>query len=215
MDNMLGHEEVDSLMDIIMTIMFMTFCALAIGYMVIVMSGISQHYHGQDKLEIDADAASEMDPMYFTGFQTYMFAYMMDAYSDQPLTWLGGNDWPVSARIDGSDNKHVTICALDENGDVRPNFMSWRNQIITGGIASGQNGRDVKSVIKSSLAVPAYQIYNGTATRTINGSTKQLRFHLELTDQYINNYENVYSNMGHVLTERRKVYQWVLVPSYP
>ena len=214
MDNMMGHEEIDSLMDVILTILFMTFCALAIGYMVVVMSGFAQHFHGTDKLEVDANSAAEMDPMYFTGFQAYMFAYMMDAYSDQPLTWLGGSDYPVSARIDGSDNNHVTICALDENGDVRPNFMAWRNQMITGGIATGHTGRDVKSVIKSVVAMPPNKIYTGSATRTINGETKKLRFHLELTDKYINNYENVFSNVGHKLVERRKVYQWVIVPSY-
>ncbi len=214
MNATMGSDEIDSLMDIIMGILFMVFCAVAIAYMVVVMQGIANHYHGKDKLEVAADAQSELDPNYFTGFQTYMFAFMMDPYSDQPLTWLGGLDYPITARIDGTDNEHVTICALDESGNVRPNFMAWRNQMITGGLASGHTGRDVKSVIKSASASPPYSIYQGTASRVINGSNRELRWHLELTDQYINNYENVYSNIGHTLVERRKVYQWVLAPSY-
>lgn len=215
MNATMGSDELDSLMDIIVAIILMTFCAMSIAYMVVVMSRISMHFHQKDKLEIAADAQSEMDPFYFTGYQAYTFAFMMDPYSDQPLTWLGGPDYPVSSRIDGTDNYHVTICALDENGEVRPNFLAWRNQMITGGIASGQNGRDVKSVVRSPISVPYYQIYQGTATRNFGGVNKKLRWHLELTDQYINNYENVYSNIGHTLVERRKVYQWVLVPSYP
>ena len=140
-------------------------------------SGITQHYHGIDKLEIDADAQSEMDPFYYTGYQTYMFAYMMDAYSDVPLTWLGGSAYPVTSRVDGADNYHVTISTIDESGNVRPNFYSWRNQIITGGLASGQNGRDVKSVIRSVASVPAYQLYQGTYVRNVGPGPEREKFY--------------------------------------
>lgn len=215
MGDQLGGEEIDSLVDIFAGIMFMIFCAFAIAYMVVVMSRISQHYHGVDKLEIDADAQSEMDPFYFTGYQTYMFAYMMDAYSDVPLTWLGGTAYPVTSRVDGNDNFHVTISTFDKDGNIRPNFYSWRNQMITGGQASGQNGRDVKSVIRSVANVPVWQLYKGLYVRDVGNGPSELRWHLELTDKYINNSENVYSDIGHTLIERRKVYQWVLVPSYP
>lgn len=215
MHGSMGSEELDSLIDVLLAILFMIFCAFGTAYMVASMSRISQHYHTTDKLEIDADAQAEMDPFYFTGFQTYMFAYMMDPYSDQPLTWLGGPDYPVTSRIDGTDNYHVTICALDTNGEVRPNFLAWRNQMITGGTITGGTGRDVKSVVRSPIYTDYYRIYQGSATRNVNGVTKKLRWHLELTDKYINNFENVYSHIGHTLVERRKIYQWVLVPSYP
>ena len=43
MSEQMGGEELDSLVDIFAGIMFMIFCAFAIAYMVVVMSGISRY----------------------------------------------------------------------------------------------------------------------------------------------------------------------------
>ena len=208
MGDAIGTSEVDSLFDLIITIIFMLFCAFGIARMVVVMNGIVQRYAREDKIEVTSELITQNDPFYYTGYQAYMFAWMMDPYSDQPLTWLGGTDIPTHARTDGTDNEHVTIWTLDEYGEVRPYFLAYRNQMISGATVAAD--ASVRSTLRSIAPSNVNALYKGS----YSDGYGNVYLHLEFTDIYTLHEDPVYSHIGHILIERSKPYTWVLVPSY-
>ena len=197
-----GADEPDTLIELIVAVFFMGICAVAIGLMSMRMVEYGKYSHNKDKLETVADASSVEEPFYYTGYQAYMFAWMMDPYSYTSLSWL---DDPTS-RTDGTSGS-VTIGVLDESGTPRANFMAWRNQTITGGAIAPV--RNVHAIVRSAgdSTGNRHNFYAGTTS---------LKYHLVFTGDYTINKVPTYAHIDHTLIERSKVYTWVLVPeTYP
>ena len=198
-EGIMGSEELDTIVELLIAVLFMGVCAVMVGGMCIRMSAYSTHLHCSDKTEITAEKNEVEEPFYYTGYQAYMFAWMMDSYSKVPITWLADND----ARIDSSNNDHVTIGTIDEDGSSRNQFMAWRNQVITGGALA--RNRNVKDVLRDAASGA------GTIDNFYSGNT-EWRYHLVFTGDYTLSTVPVYSDVGYTLVERKKVYSWVLVP---
>lgn len=217
-DSSMGWEEADSIIELVLMVLFLVVLVTAMAYMVPKMAGYTRIYHTTDKIETIPDAASQNDPFYLTGYQAYMMGWVMSTDANVTLTWLGtasqGGDIPTRSRTDGTNDNHATISTVDENGEFQNNFYLKRNQTISGGSHFG--GVSVKDAIRSvvhDVTTDITPLYRGTYERSDSlGNTGKVRFHLELTDDYTDESEEVYSHGGTVLVERRKVFQWVLAP---
>lgn len=193
-------DEVDSFYELISAIVLMLFCAFAIGFMGTKMSGYITHYHHRDKIETTANAADVDSPFKYTGYQAYMIAWMMDPYSDVPITWVSN----ANARTDGTDVNHVTISTLDDNGHVISNFLAYRNQLITGGHIAPD--RNVKSVIRKVHPSEVNALYAHDASKCEHW------FYLIFTGDYTNNETPYYDPTGSLIFDRRKQYSWIITP---
>lgn len=206
-DNALNSDEFDSVFELIICILFMAFGILATSFMLKDMVANVEISGTPDKIEITSSTHYAEDPFWFTGYQAYMFSWHMDELSYESLSYVGGTIAPwgqSAARLDGTDNKHVTLCVLQPDGSVMPQFLVWRNQMITGA------GNGATSSVKSTLAsiVPSSNLRN-LYTGNVHSGGQTLLFHLELTDAYNNN-----NNLGNNVNYGGKTYKWVLAPYY-
>lgn len=206
--NELNHDEFDTVFELILCVMFMSIGIFAMANMVKILSNKVEVNSPTDKIEITRNTHYAEDPFYFTGFQAYMFSWHMDEYSYVPITWLGGDmvGTETTARTDGTDNNHVTISVLDDNGKINSHFLSLRNQYITG-VGKGTQ-RSVKKSLTSIVGtsgdqVKVQQLYQG---KYMIGSSP-IYLHLECTDAYTNG-----ADLGTDLNTGGKTYKWVLVP---
>lgn len=198
--NQFDGDELDSFYELIGAIFLMLFCAFAIGFMATRMSSYINRYHHHDKIEVSANAAEIDNPFNYTGYEAYMFAWVMDPYSDVSITWLSSQN----AMTDDNTNRHVTISTLDEHGNVLSNFIPYRNQLITGGQVAAD--RNVKNVIRQVFPSNTHALYAGDTTKC------NKYFHLVYTGDYTNNEVPDFAYDGTTVFERRKLYSWILVP---
>lgn len=214
----LNAEEFDTIFELIITILFMSFGVFAISQMVDNLSARVEVSSNPDKIAITYSEHEAEDPFYFTGYQAYMFAWHMDETSYESLSYVGGkltseydivdNNIRSKQRLDDvSDNKCVTLSVIDENGDYITQFLTWRNQMITGQ-GLGAN-RSVMKTINSLTTSDAdlVKMYRGTL-KDSSGSRK-LYWHLSLTGDY-----TMSNDLGYSLNEGGKTFRWVLEPTY-
>lgn len=204
----INHDEFDSVIELIICVLFMSIGIFAMGNMLRILNNKVEVNNPTDKIAITRSTHEAEDPYYFTGFQAYMFSWHMDEYSYEPLTWLGGttNGTTTSARTDGSDKNHVTISVLDDNGKINSHFLSQRNQYIVG-VGKGSE-RSVKQTLTSIIGTSGNQnsvkqLYQG---KYVLGG-KPLYLHLEKTGSY-----TLGNDLGSDANTGGKTYRWVLVP---
>ena len=219
-----NFDELDTIFELIIAVVFMSFGIFATSLMVQRMAAKVEVVENRDKIEISRTAYVDDDPFYFTGYQAYMFAWHMDEMSYVPLSYVGGNltaDYSTlpdgnirsNIKIEQVNPKTITLGLLDENGDIRSQFITWRNQRITGG-GIGETEASVKSAIASVVnrnSTNLNKLYRGMYDQPGGG---HVMFHLELTDDYVANTENVSVFGSSTILERRKVFRWVLAPTY-
>ena len=201
----LNGDEFDTMFELIIAIIFLSFGVFSMSLMARNMSERAALNEEPDKIEMTMRDHEDTDPFYFTGYQAYMFSWHMDEMSDVPLSYVGGLNIPSTAHVDGSDTNHVTLSVKDNNGDTRSQFLVWRNQMITGqGYGATLN---VKKTINSLTTGQdnLYQLYRGLYS---NGTGK-IAYHLELTDKY-----KLSDDLGSSLNYGGKKFEWVLAPCY-
>ena len=221
----LNSDEFDTIIELIVAIMFMSFGMVAIVLMLRNMNERVEIYDSPDKIEISAAMREVEDPFYFTPYQAYMFAWHMDEFSYESLSYVGCEDntnintghttlpngqIQSNQRLDISGvNKNkdiytITLSVIDENGHVRNQFLTWRNRNITG-IDNTQ-----KSVRKSINAF-VDKSYDSSETKQryfdyYKGNT--VMYHLELTDAFLGKTNTYIYEKG----EGGKKFKWVLTP---
>lgn len=180
-------EEFEAIVELIIGIIFMSFCVFATAFMVKTIAPRTSISYGSDKLTT-LSSYNVKDPMYFTGYQAYMFSWHMDTISEEPVMWLAtdttmhnpglGND--ADADNCATGDEHVIISVRDmDTGEFRNSFINWRNRHITGSLlSSGQPS--VQSVVNKctdffSISQPRY-LWSGTS------SASNCRFHLEYSN---------------------------------
>lgn len=217
MGNELNSDEFETIFDLILCVIFMAFGVFAMVLMVKNLSTRVEILDRPDKIEVTHAQHITEDPYWFTGYQAYMFAWHMDELSYEPLSYIGGNAQVYSAtesnpvnipsvHTDDNSNKSVTLSVKDSSGNIIPQFLPWRNQMITG---SGQgSSRSVKKSL-ASVASDNNVSLEGLYQGNVFASNKQLLFHLELTGDYKLN-----SDLGNDINSGGKTYQWVLAPYY-
>lgn len=220
----LNSDEFDTIIELIIAIMFMSFGMVAIVLMLRNMNERVEIYDSPDKIEISTAMREVEDPFYFTPYQAYMFAWHMDEFSYESLSYVGCEDEEAiktgytklangqiqsNQRLDGNSNNDediytVTLSVIDENGHIRNQFLTWRNRNITG-LDDTQ-----KSVRKSINAfVKESDDSSETKKRYFNyykGNT--VMYHLELTDAFLGK-PNTYI---YEMEEGGKKFKWVLTP---
>ncbi len=206
----LNSDEFETMFELVITIMFMAFGALAMSFMVKNMAERSALMNQPDKIEVEVGKVED-DPFWFTGYQAYMFSWHMDELSYESLSWLGNGSYTEaksSAHTDGSDTYHVNLGVVDEEtGEIIKQFYPWRNQRITGVGPAGN--LSVKKTIKScaqSSESSLVSLYKGTLEVPGTGG-KHKMFHLELTDDY-----TISDDLGTNPNTGGKKFRWILAP---
>lgn len=211
MGSNLNTDEFETIFELILSVIFMMFGVFSIASMTRIMVKNTELSKTPDKIEITTTTHYAEDPFWFTGYQAYMFAWHMDELSQESLSYVGGNEVVTppntpTARLDGIDKNHVTLSVLQDDGTIMPQFLVWRNQMITG---TGQGAtRSVKNTLASITAGTSYSLsdlYRGNIVR----DSKNLMFHLELTGEFSNT-----KDLGDSVNYGGKTFQWVLTPRY-
>ena len=203
--NTLNEDEIDTILDLIVIVIFASFL---LGSMVIMTQHMAKRvsiYTPTDKVVISSEEHERDDPMWFTGYQAYMFAWHMDEMSYEDLYWLGGTVGNTTVKTDGTDTKHVKIGVLDDTGNLRSQFYVWRNQMITG-VGNGAE-RSVKKTLDSiAPSSRLADLYRGTYS-VADGPVK---FHLELTGDYT--IKDDLDENGIDPNAGGKKFKWILIP---
>lgn len=199
----MNDDEFDTLMDLIVMVMFMGFAFYSLVIMSQHMAKRVDLYTPIDKIIVDEEIHERDDPTWFTGYQAYMFAWHMDEMSDQSLSWVTYNS---GAKID--DNNYSTDITMSKNkindSSIASSFIPLRNRYIVGtGFAEGSN---VRSVINNSAPHNLFDLYRG---KYYNAEGKSLMYHLLLTDKYTR-----YRTLGSDINAGGKEYSWVLEPVF-
>lgn len=201
MNGNLGEDTVDSFLELIMAVFFIIFLCFATGQMIISMQKFTTHYHHSDKIEVHVNSDNiDENPFTYTGYQAYMFAWMMDPYSDVSLSWLATKNM----KLDDDTNTHITISTIDDHGASHGSFMAYRNQLITGGTMSPD--ASVRSLIRGVHPDEVNALYASDKAKCGH------YFQLEFGD--FSRYPTVdYDEKGEKIVDERKVYSWVLYPT--
>lgn len=201
--NTLNEDEIDTILDLIVIVIFASFL---LGSMVIMTQHMAKRvsiYTPTDKVVISSEEHERDDPMWFTGYQAYMFAWHMDELSDQSISWVTLNS---GAKIDDDDYRNdITMSRKKINdANIASSFIPLRNRYIVGtGFAEGSN---VKKVINQSSLGDLFKLYRGSAE---NSHGEKLMYHLSLTDKYTR-----YSALGADINTGGKIFSWVLEPRF-
>lgn len=100
MDNQFEFDgsEVDHVFELIITVFFMFIGAVGISVFVNTLYHRVQLEPRVDKVQVQAaDYYGENYPFVYTGYQAYMFAWMMDGSTDDSLAWIGHKDTTMFA----------------------------------------------------------------------------------------------------------------------
>lgn len=115
-----NHDEFDSIVELIIAILFMAFGITATVMMIRIMDAKTQIQSRVDKVEVNYKEVEDNNPFYFTGYEAYMFGWMLDTTADQSITW--SNNTGSSATIDPITQSN--------------NFVTVRNRLIRSDVAS-------------------------------------------------------------------------------
>lgn len=200
----LDNDEFDALIDLVITILFMAFGILATAFMCYYLSKRVEVSNQNDKVLYTYDNYVQANTYEFTGYQAYMFSWCMDELSYVPLYWVGDSYTSIMAGstlsyvdIDNeNDEKWVCLSTLDDSGNVRPQFIPYRNRVIVGtGFATNKS---VKSVVNLAAGVDPKKHFQGT-----NG----IQYKLTLTDAF-----KSVNDLGNNPNRGGKTFQWILIP---
>lgn len=204
MEDQLNSDEFDAIMDLIITVLFMAFGILATAFMCYYLSRRVEASTETDKVVYTYENYQQANTYSFTGYQAYMMAWCMDELSYVPLYYIGGehnlimsgSDLSSVNTDDENSDKWLRLCTLDDSGNVRPQFIPYRNRLIvgTGDLAN----TSVKALINMAAGVDAKAHYRGT---------NKIRYKLSLTDKY-----KTVNNLGTNPNTGGKTFQWILKP---
>ena len=109
MDNetQLGSDEFSVLIELIITIFFMTIGALYTGVMVTRMNTFAELTYDKDKIDITNAEHIAHDPYYMTGYGAIMLGWVYDNQSEVPVSWLGRS---VMAMVQTQATRMFPIC---------------------------------------------------------------------------------------------------------
>lgn len=216
LDN-INSDEFDTIMELFITILFMSFGLFAVVLMLRNMNSRVEIYDSPDKIEVNVDNKDAEDPYWFTPYQAYMFAWHMDEFSYESLSYVCGkyptdyvnNSGQITSeqRLDvGTKNDYtVTLSTIDENGELIKQFTTWRNRTITGQGTTGE----VKSVKKSINSVLGTNLTKDNIYKYYKGKYNKILYHLELTGEF-----SELNDLGDNINTGGKRYKWILTPRF-
>ena len=200
----INSDEFDTIMELFITILLMSFGLFAVMLML-------------RKIEVNVNNKDAEDPYWFTPYQAYMFAWHMDEFSYESLSYVCGeyptdyvnNSGQITSeqRLDvGTKNKYtVTLSTIDENGELIKQFTTWRNRTITGQGTTGE----VKSVKKSINSVLGNKPTKENIYNYYKGKYNKILYHLELTGEF-----SELNDLGDDINTGGKKYKWILTPRF-
>lgn len=203
MHQRMNGDEFMTLIDLITIVLFMSFVFWITFQTCNNLSRRLSIYTATDKVIVTEEQHEKEDPLWFTAYQAYMFAWHMDEMSSQPLSWV---TYGMNRKIDDDDFEYDIRMARRyiNNSPVSSSFIPIRNRYIVGtGYASESN---VKKTINACVSDRLFDFYRGNYE---NSSGEKLMFHLSLTDKYTR-----YSSLGTDPNYGGKLFSWVLEPMY-
>lgn len=197
----INQDEFDSVFELVIAVLFMSFGVFAIAMMQVALGPRLEVNSRVDKVQVSYETHTAEDPFYFTPYQAYMFAWNMDGLSDEPLmyrksdadmtmdynpTEYDDNDYQDVIKQGGVEVKDFVILSTHSisTGTMRNSWYSWRNRRITGGGKDATGQYKVRASVQSIIN----ECYGGTRPGDYWNGTTGDRYHLEYT------YNNVVSS---------------------
>lgn len=217
----MGGESIDSgefdwLMEIIAAILFMSLGILGIVQMSITLARQTEVNTRVDKVRVSSIDQDDSNPFVFTGYQAYMFAWMMDGHDETALMWAAhdAND----AMLD-KEHHHISdtygsegYILLDPAGEAA-GFIVKRNRAIIG--ADEYEHVSVKNTLYSAASAEVGAASEKDLIDMYMGADGAPRWKLDLTDKHISDYATTVEYLDKYETqifEERKDYIWTLHP---
>jgi hypothetical protein len=174
-DSHLGSDEFEVMVELIITIFFMTICAYYTSLMINKMNLFAELTYQKDKINVTSVQHEAHDPFYFDGYGSIMVAWCSDNQSTVPVVWLGSTsdgiespDIPGAAEryrtlmsvpfgIDamGADTENLNYAILGsthDDGTPVNNFDTYKPQIIAGSNSPSSAGY-YNNVLKAMRSV--------------------------------------------------------------
>lgn len=198
MNTDIGTDEFDSILELIIIVMFFSFSLFATNYMLDKLTIRADAHLLSDKVTTRIDITDLENPYQMTGYGAYMTAWIMSGDVDTKLGFVNDN----AVSLDADDANYVLITTRTDTGARRSNFSSYLSRLVTGRNGAMEEKRSVKKVFKS---------FTTTRPISVQDVYKSMLFTLELTDGYVFDEEVVTNDFGNVV-ERKKVHIWTMLP---
>lgn len=208
-DNHLNSEEFDWLMEIIMAVTFMIIGIIGVVHMVTTLQEQTAVTTRVDKVHVNSNSIEEDNPFVFTGYQAYMFAWMMDGHDSTELHWFSEEGLSVQdTRIEGAHFSGSGCYVSIDPGTNRSGFIVKRNRAIVG--SNEYENYSVKKALSESVdndSANLCKMYKGTLK---DSEGKPILWKLDFSDVHVDVKTPVYD--GENIVEERREYIWELHP---
>ena len=224
-DESLNTGEFDLLLELVIAIMFMTVGIVGIVNMSRTLQKQTEVNSTIDKVTVSAVDQKEINPFVYTGYQAYMFAWMMDGHDNTAILWAAKNDdstayltaTPSVGATHGNENYILLDPAKESAG-----FIVKRNRAIIG--ADEYEDMSVKQTVMHSVDNPSdtskvVNMYKGLSDvewklDLTDNHIKAFTRELLDGDKYLDDTSVTSESAGTVanLFEERKDYIWTLHP---
>ena len=202
----LSSDEFDWLLELIIAVMFMALGIFGITKMILQLQVQTDVTSRVDKVRVSSIDLEEINPFVYTGYQAYMFAWLMDGHDDTELFWFPNENMVVQdISLEGAVGAGgACYVSLDPLGTAQ-GFIVKRNRAILGA------GEYSNFSVKKTLSCIAnnddelVDIYRGTNDAPV--------WHLDFTDLHVDDKTTIYTDESESeVFEERKEYVWSLHP---
>lgn len=195
-EHYLGQEEIGSIIELFLCVLFMCFGIFAIQMHIKLLDSKTQLMDTFDKVSADVQYEQVANDVFkFTPYQAYMFGYHMDNWGPDTLNsllyvddsrWVSNQGW----------------CELSPS--IYEGNLVQRNNMISGANQTSLSVRGVLDDIKDDYArsLSLTEFWRGQ-------SSSPIMIEMKWTDNYSATTEE-FSDDGFTVLERRKLYKWVM-----
>lgn len=191
----LDNDEFDTIVELIIAIVFMGICIFATILTVYTLSKRVDYTPRVDKVQYTATYLDENNPFDFTGYQAYMLAWHMDGLSDTTVMWTAGPRYKETA-ITLEDATLARLAAVIDPVEHRAGFITYRNQIITGSRLG--EGKSVAKILKDIVGDDTDEL-----VKLYRGLEGYEKFELSLIDDHVTLNTATYDYSGTFYKEER------------
>ena len=227
--NNITSDEFDWLFEIVIAILFMSFGVFAISRMILQLDAQTEVTSRVDKVRVTEEHMEANEKLFeFTGYQAFMFSYMMDIYSPADLYYMQSQNAVTKATADGKlltyyyptdgngkldmDNIDKRYIGMMRNSSDLGDTEAWQT-LITGQSNTYKNV-NVASIINKAATDPDNNHATDNKQNRINmfrGEGGEPKWKLEFGIDHVG--VETRETLGTAIIEERKDYIWTLAPN--
>lgn len=231
--NNITSDEFDWLFEIVIAILFMSFGVFAISRMILQLDAQTEVTSRVDKVRVTEEYMEANEKLFeFTGYQAFMFSYMMDIYSPADLYYMQSQNAVTKATADGKlltyyyptdgngkldmDNIDKRYIGMMRNSSDLGDTEAWQT-LITGQSKAYRNVNVASIVNQASVGLIKETSDRDKALNKekkismFRGTDNQPKWKLEFGIDHVG--VETRETLGTAIIEERKDYIWTLAPN--